>query len=102
TDRRDVFEEADRIFNGHIKHVKDGFAFILHLKRLSVKPFALTDVACYVDVGQKVHLDTQNAGSLTVLAATAGDVKTEATGLVPAKLRLGQFREKLTDRRKKP
>src|SRR5208282_4300119 len=66
-----------------------------------VVPLALADVAGDVDVGQKMHLDLDDAVALAGLAAAALDVEREAAGRVAARLALRQPREPFTDRRKR-
>src|SRR4029079_3124389 len=65
----------------------------------TIVALALADVAGDVDVGQKVHLDLDDAVPLAGLAAAALDVKGEAPRLVAARLALGQACEPFADRR---
>ncbi|MCS1184989.1 hypothetical protein NXZ96_25990, partial [Escherichia coli] len=39
-----------RLFDGHIQHFVDGFAFVLNLQRFTVIAFAFALVARYVDI----------------------------------------------------
>ena len=68
-------------------------------ERLAVVALALADVAGDIDVGQKVHLDLDDAVALAGLAAAALDVEGEAAGLVAARLRFRQAGEPFADRR---
>src|SRR5438105_11421371 len=70
----------------HVEHVGDRLALEQHFERLAVIAFALADVAGDVDVGQKVHLDLDDAIALAGLAAAALDVEREAAGLIAARL----------------
>ena len=87
---RHRLEEVERLFHRHVEHVGDRLALEQHLQRLAVVALALADIAGDVDVGQKVHLDLDDAVALAGLAAAALDVEREAAGLVAARLALGQ------------
>src|SRR5688572_18456311 len=80
------------------QNVGDRLALEQDLERLAVVAFSLADVAGDVDVGQKVHLDLDDAVALAGLAAAALDVEGEAAGLVAARFGLGQAGEPLADR----
>ena len=69
-----------------------------HLEGLAVVAPALAHVALDIDVGQKVHLDLDDAVALAGLAAPALDVEREAAGQVAARLGLGQPGEPVADR----
>ncbi len=56
-DFRLVGEEDDRLFHGHVQHVRDGLFLILDFQRFAVVACALADLAGNVDVRQEVHLD---------------------------------------------
>ena len=83
---RHRLEEFQRLLDRHVEHVGDRFAAEQHVQRLAVVALALADVAGDVDVGQKVHLDLDDAVALAGLAAAAFDVEREAAGLVAAGL----------------
>ena len=72
-----------------------------HVQRFAVVALALADVAGDVDVGQKVHLDLDDAVALAGLAAAALDVEREAAGLVAARLGFRQAGEPFADRRER-
>ena len=94
---RDLGEEAQRLLDGHVQHVRDGLALEAHLERLAVVALAVARLARDVDVGQEVHLDLDRPVALARLAAPAADVEREAAGLVAAHLRLGRERVQLAD-----
>ena len=98
---RHRLEELQRLLDRHVEHVGDRLALEQHFQRLAVVALALADVAGDVDVGQKVHLDLDDAVALAGLAAAALDVEREAAGLVAARLALGQAGEPFADRRER-
>ena len=51
----------------------------------------------HVDIGQEVHLDGAQAGTLAVLAAAATDVEAETTGFVAADACRRQLGEEASD-----
>src|SRR6185437_10015828 len=71
------------------------------LQRLPVVALAFADVAGYVDVGEKVHLDLDDTITLTRLASSTLDVEAEAAGIVASRPRFGDGCEELPNRRKK-
>src|SRR5882724_3706356 len=73
----------------------------MNLERLAVVALALADIALDVDVGQKVHLDLDDAVALAGLATAAFDVEGEAPGLVAALGRFGELGEPVADRRER-
>ena len=94
-DFRLVGEEDDRLFHGHIQHVRDGLFLILDFQRFAVVACALADLAGNVDVRQEVHLDLEDAVALAGLAAAAPDVEAEPSRAVAPHfgvLRLGKDR----------
>jgi hypothetical protein len=100
-DRRHGLEELRALVDRHVEHVGDRLA--RNSTRASRGCSACpgrrrTDV----DVGQEVHLDLDDAVALAGLAAPALDVEREAARLVAARLRLGQPREPVADRREAP
>ena len=96
---RHHLEKFERFLDRHVEHVGDRLALEQHLQRFAVVALALADVAGDVDVGQKVHLDLDDAIALAGLAAAAFDVEGEAAGLVAARLGFGQAGEQFADRR---
>ena len=81
-----------RLFHRHVEHVGDRLVPVTHLQRLAVVAFALADVAGDIDVGQKVHLDLDDAVALAGFAAAALDVEREPPRQIAARLGLGQGR----------
>ena len=98
-DARHGLEEVGGLFHGHVEHVGDRLALEQDFQRLAVVALALAGVAGDVDVGQKVHLDLDDAVALAGLAAAALDVEGEAPGLVAARLGFRQAGEPFADRR---
>ncbi len=80
-DHRHRLEEVDAFLDRHVEHVGDRLAFEMDLQRLAVVALALALVALDIDVGQKVHLDLDDAVALAGLAAPALHVEGEAPGL---------------------
>ena len=58
----------------------------MDFQRFAVVPLALADVAGNVDIGQKVHLDLQNAAAFAGFAAAALDIEAEPPRPVAAGL----------------
>ena len=98
-DRRHGAEEIGALVDRHVEHVGDALAAEQHLQRLAVVAPALADVALHIDVGQKVHLDLDDAVALAGLAAPALDVEREPPRQIAARLGLGQPGEPVADRR---
>ena len=82
-------EEARRIVDGHVQHIRDRLALAEDLERLAAVAPALAGLAGHEHVGQEVHLDAPHALARADLAATALHVEAEAAGLVATDLRLG-------------
>ncbi len=95
--RRDVLEQRERLVHGQVEHLGDGLAAVMDLQRLAVVPPALALLARHVDVGQKVHLDRDDAVALAGLAAAALHVEGEPSRLEAARLGLRHHREQLAD-----
>ena len=74
-DRRHRLEERVRLLDGHRQHFVDVPALVADLQRLAVVALAVADVAGDVDVGQKMHLDLDQAVALAGFAAPALDVE---------------------------
>src|SRR5439155_5737832 len=80
-DRGKIFEESEGLFDGQVEHVGDRQPFVADGKRLAVETPAFTDGTIDEQVGQELHFQSLEALPLTFFAASAGDVKAEATGL---------------------
>ena len=93
----DVLQEAGRLADRHVQHVGDAGLAVLDLQRLAVVAPPAAGLALDVDVGQKVHLDAQDAVALAGLAAAALHVEGIAPRLVAARLGLGQAGEQIAD-----
>src|SRR5262249_54348387 len=98
-DARHRLEEGARLGGRPGEHARAPATLARDRERLAVVALALADVAGDVDVGQKVHLDLDDAAALAGLAAAALDVEREAAGLVAARFGLRQAREPFADRR---
>ena len=96
-DARDVLEELHGFVDRHREHVGDRPALVPHFKRLAVVARALADLARHIDVGQKVHLDLDDAVAAARFAAAALDVEAEAPRLVAAHLCFRRLAEQLAD-----
>ena len=92
-----VLEELDGLVDGHVEHVGDALSLEADLEGLAVVTSTMTDFARDEHVGQEVHLDGLVAVAATGLAASAGDVEGEASGLVGTHLRLGHLDEEFAD-----
>ena len=76
-DGRHVLKEFQRVLHGHIQHVVDALALILHIQGLPVIALAAADLAGHVHVRQEMHLDLDNTVAAARLAASALDVEAE-------------------------
>ena len=94
-DGRNRSEEVGCLLDRHVQHLGDGLALEVHLERLTVVSRTMADLTGHIDVWQEVHLDLDRAVPGAVVTATALDVEREASGLVPADLRLGCLGEEL-------
>ncbi len=74
----------------------------MDLEGFAVVAFAVADFARYVDVGQEVHFDLDDAVAFTVFAAPALDIKTKTAGAVTTQFGFGYAGKQLTDRREQP
>ena len=92
-----VLEELDGLADGHVEHVGDALSLEADLEGLAVVALAVAGFAGHEHVGQEVHLDGLVAVAATGLAASAGDVEGEASGLVGSHLRLGHLDEEFAD-----
>ena len=87
-DGRHHLEELQRLLDGHLQDLGHVLALVVDLQRLPVVALALAHLARDVHVGEEVHLDLHDPGSLTGLAATPLDVEAEASRPVAAQPRL--------------
>ena len=92
-----ILEELHRTVDGHIQHIGNGLAFKAHFQRLAVIAFAVAHLARHIHIWQEIHLNAFVAVALASLAASATDVKGEASRLVPAYLRFGQADKQIAD-----
>src|SRR3984893_2553041 len=97
TNRRHRAHKIDRVEHGQVEHLGDVLALVLDLQRVAVVALAAAYFAGYVDVGQEVHLDADDAVALAGLAAPALDVEGEPPRAIAAHPCLGELREKLAD-----
>src|SRR6476620_5169471 len=96
-DRGDRLEELGRVLDGHVEHLGDAIALIVHLEGFPVVPRAVADLARHVHIGQEVHLDLDGAVAGARLAAAALDVEREPARLIPTHLGLGGGGEQRAD-----
>ena len=96
-DRRDIFEQRQRLVDGEVEYLGDRLAAVMHLESLPVVTESLALLARDVDIGQEVHLDRNDAVALARLAAAALHVEREAPRLEPARLRIGHHGEQIAD-----
>src|SRR5208337_1508949 len=75
----------------------DVLALVLNLERVAIVALAGADLAGDVNVGQKVHLDANDAVAFARLAAPALDVERKSPRAVTAHARLWQLRKQLAD-----
>ena len=71
-----------RLFDTHVQHIGNRFAFVLHLQRLAVVALALALLALDIDIGEEVHLDLDEAVAFARLAPPAPDIKGEPARFV--------------------
>ncbi len=87
---RNVLEEVEGFFDGHVKGLGDGLAAELDFQGLAVVAAAFALLAWYVDIRQELHLDADDAVALAGFTASALDVEAEAPRFVTARLGFGQ------------
>ena len=75
-------KELDSFVDSHVEYIGNRFSFISYFKCFAVVAFPITDFAVDIYVGQEIHLDGAQSGTLAVLATAAADIETEAAGLV--------------------
>ena len=81
-----VLKEHAGLVNGHVQHVGNALALVFHLKGLPVVALAVANIAGNKDIGQKVHLDLDQAVAAAGLAAAALGVEGEAAGGIASEL----------------
>src|SRR5205823_7388438 len=96
-DLGNVLEEAQRLLDGHVQHVRDVAALEADLERLAVVALSVALLARHVHIGQEVHLDLDLPIAPAYLAASALDVEAEAARLVAARARLRGLGEEVPD-----
>ena len=74
---RHVLKEFQRVLHGHIQHVVDALALVLHIQGLPVIALAAADLAGHVHVRQEMHLDFDDTVAAARLAASALHVEAE-------------------------
>ncbi len=95
-------EKRQRILDRHVEHFLDVLALEAYLQRLAVVAHAAAHVARHVHVGEKMHLDLDDAVALTRLASPAFHVEAEAAGLITARARLRHGGKDFADGREQP
>src|SRR5262249_47771970 len=96
---REILEDGQGLIDRELEHVGDRLAAVLDLQRLAVVAPALALLARYVDIGQEVHLDGDDAVALARLASAALDVERESPRLETPLLRVRHHREEIPDER---
>ena len=96
-DGRNGLEKLASFLDGHAEHVSNRLAAEPDLEGLPVVAPAPAGVALDVDIGEKVHLDAQQAISPAGLAAPALHIETEAPRQVAPRLRFRQSGKPLAD-----
>ena len=96
-DAGQVLEEGQGLVHRHLQHVIDALALIAHLQGLPVIPAALTHLAGHIDVGQKVHLDLDEAVAGAGLAPAAPGVEGEAARAIAPAFGVGGGGEQVPD-----
>ena len=77
-----LVEELDGLVHRHVQHVADGLVTEGHVQRVAAEAFAVAGLARQRDVGHELHLDGDGALALALLAAPAGGVEREETGVI--------------------
>ena len=95
--RRDRGEKLRRLLHGHLEHIGNALPFVAHFEGLAIVAFPLADFAGYVDIGEKMHLDFENAVSATCLTTPAFDIEGETSLLVSAHLGFRKFGKEIAD-----
>ena len=91
--RADRLEELGGLADGHLEHLGDVLALVVHLEGIAVVALSSAHLARDVHVGEEVHLDLDGPVTRAVLAAAPLDVEAETARLVSACLgfhRLGE------------
>ena len=98
--RRYVGEKLQGLIDGHIQNIGDALIFIFYIERIPIKPFAVTNIAGNVNIGQKMHLYANQAIAFTSFTTPALHIKAEASWFKPAHPCIGKIGEQITDKRK--
>ncbi len=93
----DAAKELHRLVDGHIQHLADVLALILHLKGFAVVTLPIAVGAFDVNIGQKVHLNYPNASSFARFTTTSFHVKRKPACLKSTNLGIGCQLEQLAD-----
>ncbi|SHU23608.1 Uncharacterised protein [Mycobacteroides abscessus subsp. abscessus] len=96
-DRGDGLEEFCGLFDGHVEHLGDGLALVVHLERFPVVACAVAHLAGHVNIRQEVHLDLDGAVARARFAAATLDVEGEPARLITPHLGLCGRREERAD-----
>ena len=64
-----------RFLDGHVQHVRDGLAFVVHFKSFTVVARSVTYLAGHIHIRQEVHFNLECAIATARLASTTFDVK---------------------------
>ena len=72
-------EEFPGFFYGHIQHLADVFAFVLHFEGFAVVAFAVAHFAGHIHVGQEVHL---HFADIALLLEVIGRLKGKGNSIV--------------------
>ena len=79
-DLRVAGEEVEGFAYGHVEHVVDVFALVLHFEDGGLVARGVALFAGELDVSEELHLDGDGAVAFADIAAAAGDVEAEAAG----------------------
>ena len=82
----------------HFEHLGDVRAFPLDLERFPVVALAPAGLARHIDVGQKVHFDSNHAVAFAGFATTVFHIEGESTRAIATLARQVGLREKFPDR----
>ena len=77
-----VFEEIYRFFHCHIQYIINIFPFIAYFQRLTIVTLSTTDLARYINIRQKMHLDFQDSASCTCFATSPFNIKAKPSFLI--------------------
>jgi hypothetical protein len=97
-----VSEKFQRVFDREIEHIRNAPSLVANLQSLPIVAPAFAHLAGHVHVGQKVHLDLDQAVALAGLAPAAFHIEGESARAVPSHLGIGELGEQLPDRGEEP